>query len=155
MSRELVLYCDESDISGKHFSNFYGGALVESRHMEEVVATLEARKAELNLGAEVKWQKISEAYADKYMALLDTVFLLVREAKLKLRVMFTQNYFAARNLTREQRERAFFVLYYQFVKHAFGLQHSADGPGITHLRIYFVNRPGFLRQSRSSKSSVV
>ncbi|WP_088158275.1 DUF3800 domain-containing protein [Achromobacter xylosoxidans] len=155
MSRELVLYCDESDISGRHFSNFYGGALVESRHLEEVVATLAARKAELNLGAEVKWQKISEAYADKYMALLETVFLLVREAKLKLRVMFTQNYFAAKNLTREQRERAFFVLYYQFVKHAFGLQHSAHGPGTTHLRIYFDKLPDKAEKCAEFKDYVV
>ncbi|CAB3839254.1 DUF3800 domain-containing protein [Achromobacter mucicolens] len=155
MSRELVLYCDESDISGRHFSNFYGGALVESCHLEEVISTLNSRKAELNLGAEVKWQKISEAYADKYMALLETVFQLVREQKLKLRVMFTQNYFGAKNLTREQRERSFFVLYYQFVKHAFGLQHSANGAGATHLRIYFDKLPDKAEKCEEFKDFVV
>lgn len=40
MTRELILYCDESDSSGKHFANFYGGALVESTHQAEVIARL-------------------------------------------------------------------------------------------------------------------
>jgi len=96
MSRELVLYCDESDISGKHFANFYGGVLVESAHLLEVVSTLQAAKDRLNLGAEVKWQKITETYAGKYMELMDETFALMRAGKLKMRVMFTQNYFGAK-----------------------------------------------------------
>lgn len=115
MARELSIYCDESDISGKYFSNFYGGALVESTHLAEVVARLEGKKAELNLGAEVKWQKISEAYAGKYIAFVDEIFDLVTEGKLKMRVMFTQNYFGASRLSAAQRENGFFLLYYQFV----------------------------------------
>jgi hypothetical protein len=81
MARELIIYCDESDISGKHFSNFYGGALVESIHQAEVIDRLTAKKAELNLGAEVKWQKISANYADKYISFLDEVFALLAEDK--------------------------------------------------------------------------
>ncbi len=50
MARELSIYCDESDSKGKHFENFYGGALVESVHLEEVIARLQAKKDELNLG---------------------------------------------------------------------------------------------------------
>ena len=67
MARELILYCDESDSSGKHFANFYGGALVESAHLAEVIARLESCKVRLNLLGEVKWQKITEPYAQKYM----------------------------------------------------------------------------------------
>ncbi|MFN7664520.1 MAG: hypothetical protein ACK5PH_06795, partial [Inhella sp.] len=99
MSRELVLYCDESDVSGRHFANFYGGALVESRHLQEVVARLEASKAALNFHGEVKWQKITENYAQKYIAFVSETFSLMAEGKLKLRVMFTQNYFSAHRLT--------------------------------------------------------
>lgn len=141
MSRELTIYCDESDISGKHFSNFYGGALVESSHQEEVVSRLEAKKAELNLGAEVKWQKISEAYAGKYIAFSEEVFQIIGEGKLKMRVMFTQNAIAAVGLSKEQREQTFFRLYYQFVKHAFGLPHSSGEHHETGVRIYFDKLP--------------
>lgn len=142
MPRELILYCDESDSSGKHFSNFYGGALVESVHLAEVMSRLASCKQTLNLMGEVKWQKITEPYAQKYMALATEVFDLIREGKLKLRIMFTQNYFSAHRLTTEQRENGFFLLYYQFIKHAFGLKfaglpmHQSAG-----VRIYFDKLP--------------
>ena len=92
MSREFILYCDESDISGRHFADFYGGALIESTHLNEVTDTLLGAKNVLNLGAEVKWQKISEAYAGKHVELMTTTFGLVAAGKLKIRIMFTQNY---------------------------------------------------------------
>jgi hypothetical protein len=141
MARELIIYCDESDISGKHFSNFYGGALVESIHQAEVIDRLTAKKAELNLGAEVKWQKISANYADKYISFLDEVFALLAEDKLKMRIMFTQNYFGVARLTAEQRENSFFRLYYQFVKHSFGLRYAAHPERETKVRIYFDKLP--------------
>lgn len=154
MSRELSIYCDESDISGKHFSNFYGGALVESAHQQEVVDRLTAKKAELNLGAEVKWQKISEAYAQKYMDFLDEVFSLMGEGKLKMRVMFTQNRNRAINLTPEQRNNSFLLLYYQFVKHAFGLAHSGNGAD-TKVRIYFDKLPDTKEKCAAFKGFVL
>jgi len=136
MARELSIYCDESDKKGKHFENFYGGALVESIHLQEVVQRLEAKKTELNLGAEVKWQRITEPYASKYISFLEEVFALIEEGKLKMRVMFTQKYFGAANLTAEQRENEFFILYYHFVKHAFGLKYAGTDEE-TLVRIYF------------------
>jgi len=141
MTRELILYCDESDISGKHFANFYGGALVESMHLNEVIETLLASKKQLHLGAEIKWQKISENYAGKYIELMDTTFSLVAAGKLKLRIMFTQNYFGVSQLSAAQRENGFFLLYYQFVKHAFGLQFCTQQLGPARLRIYFDKLP--------------
>lgn len=142
MSRELILYCDESDSSGRHFANFYGGALVESAHQQEAIDRLQAKKIELNLLGEVKWQKITEAYAQKYIVLIDETFALVREGKLKLRIMFTQNYFSAHRLTAEQRENGFFLLYYQFIKHAFGLRFAGRPDAVApHVRIYFDKLP--------------
>ena len=141
MTRELILYCDESDSSGKHFGNFYGGALVESKHQAEVIARLAACKLRLNLFGELKWQKITEPYAQKYIDFLEEVVALVKEGKLKIRIMFTQNYYSAHRLTSEQRENGFFLLYYQFIKHAFGLRH-AGVPGVrTGVRIYFDKLP--------------
>ena len=141
MARELILYCDESDISGRHYSNFYGGALVESQHQAEVIARLNARKAALNFHSEVKWQKITENYAQKYCSFVDETFALMVEGKLKMRVMFTHNYFSAHRLTGEQRENGFFLLYYQFVKHAFGLQFAGTAGVVTGVRMYFDKLP--------------
>lgn len=155
MARELTLYCDESDISGKHFSNFYGGALVESSHLRDVITRLEKKKTELNLGAELKWQKISEAYADKYISFLDEVFDIVEAGHLKIRIMFTQNYFGAAGLTTAQRENSFFLLYYQFIKHAFGLRYGGSAQAPTNVRIYFDKLPDTLEKCASFKGYVL
>lgn len=155
MTRELILYCDESDSTGKHYGNFYGGALVESAHLAEVIARLEACKTKLNLLGEVKWQKITEPYASKYIELASEIFSLVREEKLKLRIMFTQNYFSAYRLTSEQRENGFFLLYYQFIKHAFGLKHGGlpnfQSAGV---RIYFDKLPDTAEKCAAFKGYV-
>jgi hypothetical protein len=141
VARELILYFDESDSSGKHFANFYGGALVESKHLSEVINRLEAVKTNQNLFGELKWQKITSQYYAKYVAFLDETFALIGEGKLKVRVMFTQNYFSAHRLTSEQRENGFFLLYYQFIKHAFGLKHAGLDGVDTGVRIYFDKLP--------------
>lgn len=86
-------------------------------------------------------KKISEAYADRYIDFIRNTFSLIGEGKLKFRVMFTQNYFAAARLTREQREQTFFMLYYQFVKHAFGLGYAGINGSPTGIRIYFDKLP--------------
>ena len=67
MAKEYIIYCDESESSGRHFSNFYGGALVTSDNIDAVRSALAAKKAELNLFDEVKWTKISVAYEEKYL----------------------------------------------------------------------------------------
>ncbi|MBI5269926.1 MAG: DUF3800 domain-containing protein [Burkholderiales bacterium] len=154
MSRELVIYCDESDTSGRHFANFYGGALVESPHLAEVVARLDASKARLNLLAEVKWQKITENYAQKYIDFIDEAFALMAEGKLKVRIMFTQNYYSAHRLTTQQRENGFFLLYYQFVKHAFGLQFAGQPGQLTGVRIYFDKLPDTAEKCAAFKGYV-
>jgi hypothetical protein len=141
MARELVIYFDESDISGRHFSNFYGGLLVESAHLAEVEQRIGAVRLALHLNSEVKWQKISEAYAEKYIELMDTVFDLCSEGKLKLRIMFTQNYFSPVRLTLDQRENGFFLLYYQFVKHGFGLRYAGKAGEPTRIRLLFDQLP--------------
>jgi Protein of unknown function (DUF3800) len=154
MARELILYFDESDSSGRHFANFYGGALVESQHLLEVVSRLEARKASLNLYGEVKWQKITENYAQKYIDFVSETFALMAEGKLKLRIMFTQHYFSAHRLTSEQRENGFFLLYYQFVKHAFGLRFAGNPGTTTSVRIYFDKLPDTAEKCAAFKGYV-
>lgn len=114
---------------------------MESAHLVEVVSTLQAAKQRLNLGSEVKWQKITENYAGKYIELMDSTFALMQAGKLKMRVMFTQNYFGAKTLSAAQRENGFFLLYYQFVKHAFGFRYCGDVLGPAKVRIYFDKLP--------------
>lgn len=137
--REYVIYCDESVSKGAHYSNFYGGALVSSDHIDAVRASIAAKKAALNLHGEVKWSKTTENYKQKYIDLIDHFFDLVEGGSVKVRVMFTQNMFEARGLTAEQIESTYFILYYQFIKHAFGFMHhpsAHDSDTSIDLRVY-------------------
>ena len=124
MAVEYIVYCDELESRGRHFSNFYGGALVSSEHIEEVRTVLAAKKQALNLFGEVKWSKITVNYHKKYIDLIDCFFDLVAAGKVKIRIMFTQNIFRARRgLSRNQIDNQYTILYYYFIRHAFGLIH--------------------------------
>lgn len=61
-----------------------------------------------------------------------------------MRVMFQQNLFAEprlKGLTKQQRDDSFFLLYYQFFKHAFGLQYSNETDRPVYVRIFFDQFP--------------
>lgn len=66
MSSEYIIYADESDKRGKYFSNFYGGVLIRSEHIDEVRQRLSACKEVENLHQEIKWSKVTANYLEKY-----------------------------------------------------------------------------------------
>jgi hypothetical protein len=139
--KRYVLYCDESEDKGKYYGNFYGGALVLGEDEEYVKDRLSKRVAELGLQGEIKWSNTTPSNYERYMLLMDLFFELVRAGKVKVRVMFTQNAIEADNLTPEQRRNEFYLLYYQFLKHAFGLQYSNPTGGPIRLQILFDKLP--------------
>jgi Protein of unknown function (DUF3800) len=141
MAKDYVIYCDESIARGVHFSNFYGGALITSDDIDFVRQTIAVAKAGLNLHGEVKWQKITEAYKEKYISLMDVFFVLIAAGKVKVRIMFTQNMYEARDLTPLHHENDFFLLYYQFLKHAFGFLHHPPASTPTRLRLLLDQLP--------------
>lgn len=138
---QYIIYCDESVKNGEYFSNFYGGALVRSTHLDEVKTALESKISELNIHGEVKWQKVTENYLEKYKELVDLVFSFISKDKIKIRIMFTHNAFVAKSLTKEQRDKEYFLLYYQFFKHAFGLQYSNKTSHRISIFTYFDQLP--------------
>jgi hypothetical protein len=133
---EYIIYCDESESKGRHFSNFYGGALVSSEHIDQVRADLAEEKKRLNLFGEVKWSKITVNYSDKYISLLDCFFDLIKATKVKIRIMFTQNTVKARGLTKGHMKNQYAILYYFFIRHAFGLIYSPRILGGVKVRVY-------------------
>lgn len=121
---QLIVYCDESAKRGKYFSNFFGGALLRASDREKIETTLDAAKIELNLGKELKWTRITENYVDKYIDFIGKFFVLVQNGTIKIRVMFTQSRIVPAGLTDDHIANEYFLLYYQFLKHAFGLQYA-------------------------------
>jgi hypothetical protein len=129
MATELIIYTDESDKGGEYFSNFYGGVLVRSGDLETIIDLLNVRKLQQNLFNEIKWQKVTENYLEKYIAVMDSFFDAIAEGTAKVRIMFTNNQFVPRGLTSEQRQTEYHRLYYQFIKHAFGMQYASHELG--------------------------
>lgn len=136
-----VIYCDESTKRGPYFSNFYGGALIKSTYLDSIISDLEAKKQSLGLLGEIKWSKVSAQYLEKYCAIIDTFFNYIKQNKVKIRIMFTHNYIPPVGLTSEQKQNEYFLLYYQFFKHAFGFQHCPSTERPLSLRIYFDRLP--------------
>jgi hypothetical protein len=122
MALDISSVAMNSESRRRHFSTFYGGALVASDKIGEVRATLAAQKKALNFFDEVKWSKITVNYDREYIDLMNCFFDLVAASKIKIRIMCAKTSFRARRpLTREQIENQYAVLYYYFIRHAFSL----------------------------------
>jgi hypothetical protein len=156
MSYELTIYCDESVKHGKYFSNFYGGVLVSSLHQQKISDALNQKKTALHLYNEIKWQRVTENYLDKYQALIDVFFDYIQTNKLKLRIMFTQNAQVATHLEEYHKEHEYFLLYYQFIKHAFGVLYckKPKDQHVVSLRLHFDKLPDTREKNAQFKSYI-
>ncbi len=145
MARELVIYCDESVGRGEYFSNFYGGILVESSDLAAVISNLQNKKDTLGLTGELKWQGVTPSVGPRYRDMMDALFDELEAGRAKIRIMFTQNQHVP-VLTREQRETRYHRLYFQLVKHAFGLQYAGRPGEQTNIRILLDKMPATAEQ---------
>lgn len=156
MGIEYIIYADESEDKGQYYSNFFGGALIQSQHEIYIISALEEAKAEQNLFKEIKWSKVTEQYLDKYIAVMDTFFDLIQGRYIKVRIMFTQNAYQPTKLEKYHYENAYFLLYYQFIKHGFGLRHcNPDGKVPIRLRILLDNIPDKNENKRAFKNHLL
>ncbi|MCL5780883.1 MAG: DUF3800 domain-containing protein [Firmicutes bacterium] len=149
----LTVYCDESSKEGQFYGNFYGGAVV-CGNLNKIIKSLNQKKIEVGFGGEIKWQKVSAQYLDKYIQIMDHFFGFVQKNEIKIRVMFTQNRNRAVNLTTEQQEKAFFLLYYQFFKHAFGFKHCNTTPRPIGLKVFFDQLPDTNQKNKEFKEFI-
>ena len=116
---------------------------------------IDTKKSELNLNGEIKWVKVTGNYLDKYKQIMDLFFSFLKENRLKVRIMFRQTSQIPSGLSQEQIHNRYSLLYYQFVKHAFGLTYH-DGPREipVYLRLYFDEIPYPLDQRDAFKSHI-
>jgi hypothetical protein len=136
MALEYIFFCDESDRRGKFYSNFYGGVRVSSAVLEQTSGKLQAKAKELGLNGEIKWQKVDASNTERYGKMMDDFFTEIANGRLFVRIMFTKNVFIPVGLSREQQTEEYFILYYQFLKHAFGLAQMPDHGYAPRVRIY-------------------
>lgn len=139
--KEYIIFCDESEVNGRYYSNFYGGVLVGASDYERITSRLNAEKQRLNLLGEVKWSKVTALYLPKYETLIRTFFEEICKGQVKVRIMFRQNVHNPVGLNPNQLSKGYFLLYYQFIKHAFGLSARTPNQPPAALRIYFDEFP--------------
>ena len=152
---EYINYCDESVSDGIFYTDFFGGVLVCNKDYDVIKNSLDAKKLELNLHGEIKWVKVTGNYLDKYQQMIDLFFKFVKENKLKVRIMFRETSQVPSNLNPEQVHNRYSLLYYQFVKHAFGLTyHDTPQDKPVYLRLYFDEIPYPIDQRDAFKSHI-
>lgn len=155
MKKQYLIYADESHKKGKYFSNFYGGALVNYTELEKINKDLTLKKEELGLFQEVKWTKVTEQYLEKYIELINYFFEFVKFNQIKIRIMFRQNAQVPQNLTRKQEKKEYFLLYYQFIKHAFGIDFcNPDRKNQVTLKLYFDKLPDTKKKNKEFKGYI-
>jgi len=140
---EYIVYCDESSERCPIFSYFYGGALLSKQLSDKATAELREFKKDNNCG-EMKWTKVSLPYLERYKGFIDLFFDYVEQDLIKVRIMFQQNEFSdpyANQFSQKQHDQRYFLLYYQFLKHAFGFDAwDRDTRTPAYLRVYFDRR---------------
>ena len=142
MKKQYLIYSDESFIKGKFFSNFYGGALIEYNNLKKINNILNTKKEELHFFGEIKWSKVSANYLEKYIEMINTFFEFIKKGDIKIRIMFRQNAFVAENITRYNLENQYQLLYYQFIKNAFGLDYcNTNEDDEVELKLYLDQLP--------------
>lgn len=154
MSKEYFIWCDESVKKGPHYSNFYGGLLIKSEDLTFILNEFSKIREEIGVTEEIKWGKVDAVKLPAFISLVDLLFELIKQEKIKIRIMFRQSSDVPKGLSSEQRENEYFILYYQFIKHAFGLKHSNKFGNTIHLRLHFDEMPDTISKVQKFKSHI-
>lgn len=104
------------------------GALVKIPDILLIENALNNKKQELNLNGEIKWTKVTSNYLEKYIDIINLFFSFIKSGKIKVRIMFAQNAYVPDGLTKEHTDNEYNILYYYFLKSAFGLKYSNTNP---------------------------
>lgn len=135
---------------------FMDGALVKVTYIQDIEKKLNDKKKELNLNGEIKWSKVTENYLEKYIKMINLFFTFIKSGKIKVRIMFAQNAHVADKLTKEQTDNEYSILYYYFLKDAFGIKYSNPTPykAKINFSLYLDDLPCSKEQKETFKKSL-
>jgi hypothetical protein len=139
--KEYWIFCDESVPQGEHFSSFFGGVIVPATRHQAVENHLRIAKAEIGFLNELKWQRVTEVWVGGYERMISAFFQVIRDGDARMRVMFRKADSGPNLPSRAEHDQIYFKLYYQFIKHAFGLSSTPVLEGGTRLRLFFDQFP--------------
>lgn len=94
----------------------------------------------MNISGELKWTKVTINYLNKYKEFISLYFKFIQQNKFKVRIMFRQKAQEPQNISQTNKDNKYFLLYYQFIKHAFGFKYFKNNNPI-FMRTYFDELP--------------
>lgn len=137
----IYIWLDESDKKGSYYSNFYGGILMDSRKYDFVLKEATNLLTELGIENEIKWQNVNAYTFDRYVRIVDYIFDLLERGDAKIRIFFRNNQYKAIGLTKAHQANEFTILYYEFIKHGFGLRYCDMPLDERFVRLYIDDIP--------------
>lgn len=121
---------------------FYGGILGRAADLDRFDTALRAIKKKNNVKSEVKWSKLKEDNISCYKEMVDELMLYLRSGSIKYRQMFLDRAFVRIPEPGEPPITELdvqFKLYYQYIKHAFGLRYLPHAPDGTQVLLRLDN----------------
>lgn len=148
----LLVYSDESELKGTHYSNFYGALIIDFNQLANINKELEGIISSLELTGELKWSKINYFRKDAYINYIEYFFEnYIKQGKAKVRILFTQNRHEYTGIECPEDEK-YFKLYYQLLKNGLGLYHHNYDESV-NVRFY-IDRLPFRSKSQEFRSYI-
>jgi hypothetical protein len=97
---------------------------------------------------------VTSNYLEKYIAVMESFFNFIEDNKIKVRIMFSQNIHVATGLEAYHLENRYYLLYYQFIKHAFGLKYFNGTLQPINLKIYLDKLPDTKERNAQFKAFI-
>lgn len=121
---------------------------------EKINNLLWSKKQDIGMeDSELKWSNINGYRVDGYCEMMDLFFEIIKQDIIKFRVMFTDNRFIPKELSDEHRKKEYHLLYYQFIKHAFGFAHLESDYEIP-IELYFDELPDQYKKNKHFKEYI-
>lgn len=122
----FAIYADEAwthekPLNRYHF--FFGGLLGASSDMQDLELRLKALQNKYNDRREIKWSNLSKRNYNLYIDFIDCFKDFVSSKNIKYRQMFKDRSFHYIAHPSNDSLEGQYKLYYQFLKHSFGLKH--------------------------------
>ena len=146
---KYIIVSDESKRSGRKFSYFYGGCIINENLYENINNELSSYKEYLGLH-EIKREKITQLNVGRYKKVIEQFFRYVRAGDIKVRIMYSPN--NELNQYPHGQDYLYTKLYYIFIKRAFSVFYSGED---INLKIFFDELPESLKISTSFKRHLV
>lgn len=150
----FYIFCDESLKKGKYYSNFYGGVIIDKNDFEKVKNAIVSRVQDAGIeNSELKWGNVNTFKLEQYKSVIDIFFEFVKTKDIKVRIMFTDNRFISNKLSTEHHNNQYHILYYHFIKLAFGLRYIISDTPID-LEIFFDKLPDSDKKNAQFKNFI-